>query len=194
MEQENINMQDRNLEEIDTVSKALSSIYTGVFFIDLKKDTYRTVSAPETIIAMLKGMTSAQEAINFAIRKVVSEDKVQDVITFVNLLTLPKRMSSKRFLNIEYRGKILGWVRGSFIEAKRDERGELTQVLYTYQVIDEAKRKELDTMIHLEADKVSLTSENKELQQARDAVYTILKSGSFICIYGEIFLYHNKRK
>lgn len=183
MEKKNINMQDRNLEEIDTVSKALSSIYTGVFFIDLKKDIYRTVSAPETIIAMLKGMISAQEAINFAIRKVVSEDKVQDVITFVNLTTLPKRMSSKRFLNIEYRGKISGWVRGSFIEAKRDERGELTQVLYTYQVIDEAKRKELDTMINLEADKVSLTSENKELQQARDAVYTILKSGSFICTY-----------
>lgn len=296
-----LKIEEKNLIPIDTVSHALTSMYTGVFFIDLENDTYRMISAPAAIKRMLKTITSAQQAINFAIQKTVCKDEILDVITFVNLLTLPERMTSEKCLNIEYMGTISGWVRGSFIEAKRDKEGNLIQVLYAYQVIDEAKRKELDDrkydsdftkivmdqidcgviaytfpgrqllqinrealsicgwmdeaeaqiqmkqwedmiciepedkkklallqtqensvkyqfkikgekekyvlaeskslsgryggkiivstimdvthMINLEADKISLTSENQELQQARDAVYTILNSGSYICSY-----------
>lgn len=53
-------------------------------------------------------------------------------------------MESEKCLNIDYRGTISGWVRGSFIEAERDSMGKLTQVLYVYQIIDEEKRKELE--------------------------------------------------
>ena len=53
-------------------------------------------------------------------------------------------MDSQRYLSKEYRGVFSGRVRGSFVEVSRDDRGSLTQVLYTYQVIDEEKKKELE--------------------------------------------------
>ena len=52
-------------------------------------------------------------------------------------------MDSQRYLSKEYRGVFSGWVRGSFVEVSRDDRGSLTQVLYTYQVIDEEKKKDM---------------------------------------------------
>lgn len=133
----------------DAISKALSSIYTGVFSINLLSDSYEIISAPESIIAMLSGIESAQRAMNYAIQNTVSKEELLDVVTFVNLTTLSVRMQSEKCLNIDYKGTISGWVRGSFIEVERDREGRVIQVLYTYQVIDEAKRKELEHMRRL---------------------------------------------
>lgn len=118
--------------EPDAVSRALSSIYTGVFSIDLSGDSYEIIQSPEPVASMLKGVESAQKAINDAIQNTVSREEVLDVLTFVNLRTLPERMKAEKYLNIDYKGMISGWVRGSFIEVKRDEKGNVIQVLYTY--------------------------------------------------------------
>lgn len=75
----------------DAVSRALSSIYTGVFSIDLMNDRDHIVHAPQAILALLRGISSAREAINRAIQGTVSQDRVLDVLTFVNLSTLPQR-------------------------------------------------------------------------------------------------------
>lgn len=187
---------------IDAVYSAFSSIYTGVFFIDLFNDSYEIISSPKTIASMLEGIASAQQAINCAIQKTVLQDELLDVLTFVNLVTLPGRMRSEKSLNIDYRGNISGWVRGSFIEVERDSTGKLKQVLYAYQIVDEEKRKELERLQKLkdnEAAKQSLekekvvlenrntllANENVELQRARDAVYTMVKAGSYLCTYAE---------
>lgn len=137
-------MQGNRWDEMNPVYQALLSIYTGVFLIDLKSDSYKIIDSPEVIVTMLKGMTSAQQAINCAIQKTVISEEIIDMISFVNLATLPDRMNVKKILNVEYRGNISGWVRGNFIAVERDQNGNLTQVLYTYQIIDEKKRKELE--------------------------------------------------
>ena len=126
------------------VSGALSSIYTGVFSIHLLDDTYEIIHSPKSILSMLNGIVSAQRAMNYSIQNTVSKEELLDVLTFVNLTTLPDRMRSEKCLNIDYKGTISGWVRGSFIEVERDEEGNVIQVLYTYQVIDGEKRKELE--------------------------------------------------
>lgn len=164
----------KNVAETDAISRALSSIYTGVFFIDLLNDSYNIISSPEPVISILKGISSAQRAINYAIQNTVSRKELLDVLTFVNLTTLPDRLQKEKCLNIDYQGSISGWVRGSFIEVERDSRGNVTQVLYTYQVIDEEKRKELEHLRQLKEDyarteesiktvKRSLTKDKNEL-------------------------------
>ena len=132
--------------------RALSSIYTGVFSINLVDDSYDIINSPKSIISMLNGIASAQQAINCAIQKTVSQDEILDVLSFVNLVTLSERMGSEKYLNIDYKGTISGWVRGSFIEVERDSTGTLVQVLYTYQIIDEKKRKELEHLQKLKDD------------------------------------------
>ena len=53
----------------DVVSRALASIYTGVFSIDLVCDSYAIITSPKEIASMLEEIRSAQQAINFADRK-----------------------------------------------------------------------------------------------------------------------------
>lgn len=200
----------KNTEVMSAVSKALTSIYTGMFYIDLVEDKYSIVNCPDSIAFMLDGISSAQQAINTAIQNTVAKEDVLDILTFVNLITLSDRMSSEKYLNIDYKGNISGWVRGSFIQSERDREGKLIKVIYAYQVIDEEKKKELENFQQLketydrtkkdnereknslrkeknvlEDKNVLLTNENAELQRARDAVYSSLNSGSYLCTYAE---------
>ena len=134
-------------EEIDEVLSALASIYSGTFLINLKNDSYSKVQATKTVVDMLEGSASAQQAINMAIHKTVSPDEINEMLVFVNLSTLSDRMEKEKTLDKEYKGLLSGWVRGSFIEVERDENGALCKVLYAYQMVDEERRKELESAL-----------------------------------------------
>ena len=143
------------------VFRALSSIYTGVFLINLKDDKYEIIHSTERIKKLLEGITSSQEAINYAIQRTVCKEDIIDMLTFVNLLTLSERMKSENSLDIEYRGNISGWNRGNFIAVERDSDNKLTRVLYTYQITDKEKQKAME-----ELEKLKKTEEeNKEERQ-----------------------------
>ncbi len=161
MKQKNINYK-KETADINTVAKALTAVYTGVFCIDLVNDSYQVIHSPETIQVMLSGIESAQQAINLAIQKTVCEEELLDMLTFVNLRTVSKRMGTEQCLNTEYQGTMSGWVRGSFIEAERDQKGELSKVLYTYQAINEEKKKELDQIRELEENYRLTEKQNEE--------------------------------
>lgn len=159
--------EEKGIEKMNIVYRTLASIYTGVFSINLTNDTYDIISSPKSIISMLDGITSAQKAINCAIQNTVSRDELLDVLSFVNLSYLPKKMEAEKSLNIDYKGTISGWVRGSFIVAERDSTGRLTQVLYVYQVIDEEKRKELEQLQQL---KESYARTEKEIELEKQSL------------------------
>ena len=131
-------------ELTETVLSALSAVYTGIFFIDLRKDSYSNIKVDEEVKKLLDNISSAQDAITLAIRGTVQPECLEDTLAFVNLKTLSTRMKNGHSIDHEYRGIISGWVRGSFVEVKRDSKGKLTQVLYTYQLIDEARRLEIE--------------------------------------------------
>ena len=155
----------QNAEKEKTVDRdvfrALSSIYTGVFLINLEDDKYEIIHSTERIKKLLEGITSGQEAIKYAIQKTVCKEDIIDMLTFVNLLTLSERMKSENSLDIEYRGNISGWNRGSFIAVERDSGGKLIRVLYTYQITDKEKQNAME-----ELEKLKKTEkENKEERQ-----------------------------
>ena len=91
----------KDTSSTDVVSRALASIYTGVFSIDLVRDSYTIITSPKEIASMLEEIRSAQQAINFAIQRTVSPDELPDVLAFVNLTTFPERMESEERLNID---------------------------------------------------------------------------------------------
>ena len=158
--------EEKTVVTTEVMTKVLSSIYTGVFFINLDSDSYDIINAPKAIRSILNGITSAQQALNFAIQKTVSKDEVLDMLTFVNLVTLSKRMESEKYLNIDYKGTISGWIRASFIEMERDHTGKVVKALYTYQVIDEERRKELEKQQKLKDDYARTERDNKAEKQS----------------------------
>ena len=159
--------------EMNGILSALASIYTGAFLIDLKEDTYSYIRVTEQIRTMLAGILSAQQAINTAICKVVSEEERKEILTFVDLSTLPDRMKKEKKLDTEYKGLLSGWVRGSFIEVERDENGILRKVLYAYQAVDEENRKKLD---HIRKLKDNYTAAEYAEHNYR-TIHRLIKSG-----------------
>lgn len=160
---------------------ALSAIYTGIFFIDLEKDVYVPVKIGEEVKSILQHISSAQEAITMAIRKTVQPEYMEKVMCFVNLTTLPERMRSQHCVDREYKGAISGWVRGSFIEVERDRNGKLTQVLYTYQLIDEERKQEIERQRSLELQK-DIESIKKEREKPSPGLWNMRfdKKGNLI--------------
>ena len=139
----------KKIGEIDAVLNALTSIYTGVFLIDLENDRYSKVKSTNDIIMILDGVVSAQQALDLAINKTVFRNEREGMLSFVDLSTLAARMKDEKLLEKEYKGLLSGWVKGSFIEAERDETGTLTKVLYAYQIVNEEKRKKLERIQEL---------------------------------------------
>lgn len=143
MTQENLTNKGKS-GEVDAVSRALANIYTGVFSIDLVSDRYVLIKSQKEVMKLIADIVSAREAIRIAIENTAASENLEEMLDFIDLDTLPKRMKTECFLNREYMGTLSGWVRGSFIEVERDENKTLTKVLYAYQVIDAEKRIELE--------------------------------------------------
>lgn len=143
MTQENLTNKGKS-GEVDAVSRALANIYTGVFSIDLVSDRYVLIKSQKEVMKLIADIVSAREAIRIAIENTAASENIEEMLDFIDLDTLPKRMKTECFLNREYMGTLSGWVRGSFIEVERDENKTLTKVLYAYQVIDAEKRIELE--------------------------------------------------
>ena len=161
-------MNSEKIYEENAVFQALSSVYTGLIFIDLEKDRYSIIRSQEVITSLVEGIDSARQALNCAVQKTVSDDLL-DMLAFVNLKTLSQRMKKVKTLSTEYRGIQFGWVRAGFIEMKRNGQGNLEQVLFTYQVIDEEKRKELEHLQKLKDD-YAVTEKRKEFLEADNKV------------------------
>ena len=143
MTQENLTNKGKS-GEVDAVSRALANIYTGVFSIDLVSDRYVLIKSQKEVMKLIADIVSAREAIRIAIENTAASENLEEMLDFIDLDTLPKRMKTECFLNREYMGTLSGWVRGSFIEVERDENKTLTKVLYAYQVTDAEKRIELE--------------------------------------------------
>lgn len=161
-------MNSEKIYEENAIFQALSSLYTGIVFIDLKKDRYSIIRSQKVITSLIEGIDSARQALNYAVQKTVSDDLL-DMLAFVNLKTISSRMKKEKTLSTEYRGNQFGWVRASFIEVKRDEQGELIQALFTYQIIDEEKKKELEHLQKLKDD-YAVTEKRKEFLEADNKV------------------------
>ena len=160
-------------DESNAVLKALASIYTGTFLINLETDSYTEISAIGAILSILDGIPSAQQALNVAMHKTVYPDQIDEMIAFVDLSTLSSRMKKEKSLDIEYKGRLSGWIRGSFIAVERDENGTLLKVLYAYQVVDEEKRKKLEHIQELKDNYAAAEESEKNYR----IIHRLIKSG-----------------
>lgn len=64
--------------EMDGILSALSSIYSGIFLINLKDDSYIQIKAIKPLVSMFEGITSARQAIDTAMHKTVFPDEIKE--------------------------------------------------------------------------------------------------------------------
>lgn len=145
---------DREHADKATIFQAISKTYYSMHLIDM--DSLRVTRYIESPILtqLIKDANNAQEMINRVIRGTSNDDYLELLLEFVNLSTLPERLSNKPIISCEFIGRNYGWTRISFVAIEKEE-GQLKEVMVSTQIIDDSKRQEIDLIFKSNNDELT---------------------------------------
>ena len=153
-------------KDLDII-QSLSTIYSAVFYVEVKGDRFEMIrfdtEISENALGLGQSGKSSVSAEHFA-NEFVLPAFANDFLAFTDLSTLPARLVGKHSLSLELQADVKKdgrpmWLECTYIPAKRDTSGNLTHVLFGVSVIDERKTKDLEQKESLQ----------KALGQAQDA-------------------------
>ena len=124
--------------------QAIAQIYLSMHRVNIQTNTFETIKTHGIIEGNRTSSTNTdfqQQAWAIA-DATVTEDYVEEVKSFTNLATLEQRLENSIFIEHEFVGKTAGWCRHQFIVADRDAKGHILHVIYTIEIINEAKKRE----------------------------------------------------
>ena len=124
--------------------QAIAQIYLSMHRVNIQTNAFETIKTHGIIEGYRTSSTNTdfqQQAWAIA-DATVTEDYVEEVKSFTNLATLEKRLANSIFIEHEFVGKTAGWCRQQFIVADRDAKGHILHVIYTIEIINEAKKRE----------------------------------------------------
>ena len=129
-----------NSEIIDSISK----IYWIIYRMDLVAGTYEEISAGQDV-HRLPGKRGIITEVFREVRETVVDDEHQELMKrFLDTSTLVERLQDTDSVAMEYRASSGSWHLGRFIVKKRNEQGQVTNVLYVVCQIDQQKQLELE--------------------------------------------------
>ncbi len=124
--------------------QAIAQIYLSMHRVNIQANTFETIKTH----GIIEGKRTSSTCTNFQQQAwaiadaTVTEDYVEEVKSFTNLATLEKRLKDSIFIEHEFVGKTEGWCRHQFIVDDRDANGHILHVIYTIEIINEAKKRE----------------------------------------------------
>lgn len=128
------------------IISAIARTYQYISRIDLTTDHYEEISNkdPESLDYGKSGTVSkGNEA---TCRRIIAEEYQEVFLKFTDLATLAERMGKEESIALEYQMKDGSWHKLRFIEKKRDEEGNLTNVLCVIRSTSESKKREQDLL------------------------------------------------
>ena len=124
--------------------QAIAQIYLSMHRVNIQTNAFETIKTHGIIEGNRTSSTNTdfqQQAWAIA-DATVTEDYVEEVKAFTDLATLEQRLENSIFIEHEFVGKTAGWCRHQFIVADRDAKGHILHVIYTIEIINEAKKRE----------------------------------------------------
>lgn len=146
--------------ERDELSKsaiinAITDIYYTMHLFDLNNNILVDYIESDIVNSLIKDRNDPQGAIN-AVMEASASDEYKDVVfEFVDLSTLPERLSNTAQITMDFIGNFHGWTRASFIPVERDESGKLLSAMFTTQIIDEQRKKEQEMLSKAVSDQLT---------------------------------------
>ena len=147
------------------IINALSKVYKEISVMNLKEETYTVVSGPSAFAGKTGPLSEMQR---FFLEYNIAADQAAEAVEFLDFATLPQRLSEREFVAQDFQGKSGRWFMLTFIATKRDDRGQVTQVMLTARDITEQKAKEAEYQ-------ESLKRAAEAAQRANDAKATFLR-------------------
>ena len=141
--------QQRKLQEaLDTANlnneiiSAISKIYFSIYRIDLVSDIYEEISSENELHRLTGHTGKASVLMQELCHSYVTPEYQTQVLQFFDLSTLPHRLQHDESVATEYLAQDGNWHLARFIVKRRNEDGEVTNVLYVTRLISEQKRQE----------------------------------------------------
>ena len=124
--------------------QAIAQIYLSMHRVNIQTNAFETIKTHGIIEGnrTSSNNTDFQQQAWAIAAATVTEDYVEEVKAFTDLATLEQRLENSIFIEHEFVGKTAGWCRHQFIVADRDAKGHILHVIYTIEIINEAKKRE----------------------------------------------------
>ncbi|MBP5197561.1 MAG: GGDEF domain-containing protein [Lachnospiraceae bacterium] len=141
-------MNINNKNEYYMVLDALSETYIAVALFNLKSNALKGIKLNTIIQKYAECCEGAGEQVKNVMIHTVCPEHINNVKDFVDLSTLNERMIDRTSISHIFEGKYHGWCKAKFIVLERNEAGDLQQVIFTVECIDEEKRR-ADSLLYL---------------------------------------------
>lgn len=129
-----------SLKKQNDMLTSIANVYFTVHAINLSENSVKEIqTSPQVKLYVNRTDDATSQMIEVMKNTVIHED-VEMALNFTDLTTLPQRMENKNSILAEFRGTQIGWFCAQFIAMNRDESGNLTDVIFTTQSIDEMKK------------------------------------------------------
>ncbi len=132
------------------VINALARIYISLYLVNIPADTQKELNSNNDVRKYIKQTEHAAEQMCTVMKHMADAQYWEGILTFSDLTTLNRRMKNCDYISHEFYSSTERWCRANFIVVDRLENGNLNNVIFGVQLIDEEKKKELEYQAALE--------------------------------------------
>lgn len=132
------------------VINALARIYISMYLVNIPADTQKEFNSNNEVRKYVKQDEHAAEQMRAVMEHMSDTQYLEGTLVFSDLTTLNERMKNCDYISHEFYSSTKRWCRANFIVVDRLENGDLNNVIYGVQLIDEEKKKELEYQAALE--------------------------------------------
>ena len=132
------------------VINALARIYISMYLVNIPADTQKEFNSNSDVRKYVKQTEHASEQMRTAMEHMTDAQYWGGTLAFSELTTLNERMKHCDYISHEFYSSTDKWCRANFIVVDRLENGDLNNVIYGVQLIDDEKKKELEYQAALE--------------------------------------------
>lgn len=145
----------KKMQEQLNILTSLAGIYMTMHLIDLKENKIHSYSSQTHIDKYINEVSGADKQMHHVMKHTVTKQYLDEILEFTDLHTLSSRLKDQKVISKEFIGKNFGWCKAQFIEISCDSDGNLTQAMFTTQIIDKEKRREENMILMTKTDELT---------------------------------------
>ncbi|MCR5176064.1 MAG: sensor domain-containing diguanylate cyclase [Anaerovibrio sp.] len=139
---------NKRQQEIEEMAKkhgiaSHAGLYMSMHLIDLRNNMIQELCKdPKVDLFSITDGKDANKQLNKAIREMTDPGDLSAMLHFINFGDLSERMKNRHVIDQEFLTTQYGWCKAYFFDADRNEDGEIVQIVFAVELIDEKKQYE----------------------------------------------------
>lgn len=125
------------------IIESLSRIYSGLYHFSYHDNVCTVLKQHSDVAIRLSEKGSIDDFIRIYITYFVEAEFSEKVADFLNPENVKKNLADSDYTTMEFQRRNLGWCRLTLVVSGRDERGNITSVVFAGNIIDGQKKAEL---------------------------------------------------